>query len=604
MKRKINIVEPNTLEVINNKTYLVKKKNNDEYHQEIANFKAEIIKISCYYSDGVECNKKQFTIEIVNENKSKMTVSINAEDFSSMNWVVENCDVNAVIKPIGNAKPLLSHYILENSDPVTCNIYTSIGYREIDNEWYFFHAGGAISCDGHDNDINVELPHELEKYSLLEPFEDKDEQAELIGNVLDIYFLSFNNTMIGLVILINVSKSILSKSLQIRDSTSLVGEKSSLKTTCGLTALSFYGLEFMLKKEPNIGWDSTSNSIQDLIIKSHNVPVLIDDYTFNGSNNRELQKSAEQIYRGVSNNTSRSRLGEPQKLADCVLFSTGEDSCRESKKSLNSRISYVEICKDDIDRVNASYFEEMACNGDLTRFTFCLIKIYLKEKKKLDLDLRNEVNDVRDKFSKILSKSGHEIVHDRIPENIATSYVCIKWLYKKIKEMGVITNEQYSDYCKSARNNLLDLAKKQKEFIEYHTKSEIIFGGIIDSLKNGKIHLKDHKTNEKPKLNRSNMGLVGWKNNKPLGRQVGWIDTSNKTVYIDSAVEIDFLLSLVPGKYKNELSSMAGEKRFWKVLKEEAAIVCKAKDRNTVTLGGIVTGKQVQYAYQLNQKLF
>ena len=132
----------------------------------IANFTAEIV-ADIERDSGAE---RQRFFEIRTEVDGRgATFRIPAGEFEAMRWVVEQAGARAVLAPGYPAREHARAAIQLLSDPVHRRSYAHTGWRQIDGDWVYLHAGGAIGADGLDEAVEVDVHGSLARYVLPAP---------------------------------------------------------------------------------------------------------------------------------------------------------------------------------------------------------------------------------------------------------------------------------------------------------------------------------------------------------------------------------------------------------------------------------------------------
>src|SRR5262249_53603310 len=91
------------------------------------------------------------------------------KEFVGAAWVDKHWGARAIVHT-GAGTAMLCEAIKTLSGNVsTGRIYGHIGWRLINEEWVYLHAGGAIGANGLVNTVTVELPLELAFYQLPPP---------------------------------------------------------------------------------------------------------------------------------------------------------------------------------------------------------------------------------------------------------------------------------------------------------------------------------------------------------------------------------------------------------------------------------------------------
>jgi hypothetical protein len=135
----------------------------------LANFACRIVE-EVVRDDGVE-RSVTFAIEGTLQDGTPLPrVEVPADDFKYMSWPVKFWGTRAVVfAGMSIADHLRCAIQLLSGDVSRQTVYTHTGWREIDGNWCYLHAGGAIGSDGPAAGISVSLPDALAKYELPSP---------------------------------------------------------------------------------------------------------------------------------------------------------------------------------------------------------------------------------------------------------------------------------------------------------------------------------------------------------------------------------------------------------------------------------------------------
>jgi hypothetical protein len=130
----------------------------------LTNFQARIV-TDVLEDDGLERTRKWEVRARVNGREIRFILP--AKAFRSMDWVSEQLGAEALLYPGAGvwdharvAIQLLSQPIQQRTD------FTHFGWRKIDGQWLYLHAGGAIGPDGLVVGVQVKPPPGLERYRL------------------------------------------------------------------------------------------------------------------------------------------------------------------------------------------------------------------------------------------------------------------------------------------------------------------------------------------------------------------------------------------------------------------------------------------------------
>lgn len=583
-----------------NTTYLEKKANcmhkitkteKETTSTKITNFVLVIIKeiVRIFYNGKQEIF---FLIKGRNERKEPLEAIVSAAEFNSLNWITTKFGGSAFILK-GGCTHDIRVFILEKSQNRAYEThYGFIGYTGVDGELAYLHAGGSITSSGPDNSIYVDLPTHLKSYNLLPAPTNENSTIKLIRLALDLPKIAPKKYEIGLALLASFINAVFSLIMKERLSLLLSGATGSFKTSICLIIQAFFGSGF-IQKGPPAGFESTAAGIEEMTKLARNAILLVDESTYKGHKQQDddMEKAAERLFRGSANQTARARYGEDSKPPEAIILATGEDVPNPRAKSLIKRIMIILLSKNDVDLKCLTEYQKIAGNGDFSRLTSHFIQWILKTRDRLER-YQSKL------MQQYLVKARHELNghHARTIENAAVMATCLELFYRYARVHKAITLDQFNSYNVTAWTYAVRIAQQQTRYEKQRSVSQIVLNSVKHGLSDGKVHLLDPQTNKCPSM--TNKKQIGWKNGKPQGKFLGWLDSKRNRVLIASETDIQIIADLVPGAHQNLLSSILGPKLLWKSLKDDGAIIVTLGGRNTVLVGKI-NGKD-RRAYHLN----
>src|SRR5215208_8087691 len=118
--------------------------------------------------DGAEVHRR---FEIEAELNGRRTVfTIPCSQFSGMGWATEHLGAGAIVYPGFGVRDHARAAVQKLSGGVpTRNVYAHTGWRLVDGEWVYLHAGGAIGQVGRVESIHIELTGSLAGRTLPDP---------------------------------------------------------------------------------------------------------------------------------------------------------------------------------------------------------------------------------------------------------------------------------------------------------------------------------------------------------------------------------------------------------------------------------------------------
>lgn len=343
----------------------------------LSNFDAHITK-EIIRDDGSE-QARSYIIEgeLLPSGDALPAKEVKAEDFATMSWAY-SWGVGAVVEPKPIIRDNLRAAIQTRSASTyeTCRIFTHIGWRKDGDNWRYLHAGGAITADGLDSSVNVDLGESrLQYYYLPEP----SAGDALKEDILKVITLcnGIPATMVfpdlGLTF-----RPIFNEINHAECCDYILGDTGIFKTARAAVFQAFYGPEFTPEKLP-AGWESTDNALDKILWRAKDALLTIDDFKpaqSTGEATRQYNK-ADRVIRGSANQQGRQRL--KRNSADQVTFisrgglrSTGE--IPPVGQSLRARMLVRACQRGDITKAWLDYAQNVARDGIYARMMSAFIQ--------------------------------------------------------------------------------------------------------------------------------------------------------------------------------------------------------------------------------------
>ncbi len=298
-------------------------------------------------ADGLESRHGyEFAVQL---NGISYEFQVRADQFDWMNWVANHLPARAIVYPGYQTKQHLATAIrtLSGSAPERI-VYTHLGWRMIDGQEQYLHAGGAINKTGLNTDIIVSLSDDLAKFSLPDP-PAGDELKEAVTSSLRL--LKIMPLEIGIPLLASVYGAATGGE-RLDFSVFIVGPTGSFKTAIAALAQQHFGPLLSALNLPG-NWDSTANALQHQAFTTKDSLLVVDDFTPGGDsrNVTAAHREADRLLRAQGNRASRKRLKpdatlRPTQNPRGLILSTGEDI--PQGQSLRARIIVLELARGDI----------------------------------------------------------------------------------------------------------------------------------------------------------------------------------------------------------------------------------------------------------------
>ena len=303
----------------------------------LTNFSAKIVG-EIERDDGAE-RTLRFEIEAELQGRTH-PFEIGAAEFAGLSWATRELGARATVYPGFTVKDHARFAIqVLSPDVPRRRVFGHLGWREIDGQVVYLHAGGAIDATGPRRDVETDLGD----LALFELPAVGDPKASL--QLLDLGPLE---------ITVPIVATIWRAPIDAADFTlHLAGPTGVFKTEIAALAQQHFGAA--LDARHLAGWSSTANSLEARAFAAKDTLLVVDDFAPGGAATdvQRMQREAARLIRAQGNRAGRGRLRpdgtlRPTKPPRCTIFSTGEDI--PAGQSIRARILVVEVGAGDIDQ--------------------------------------------------------------------------------------------------------------------------------------------------------------------------------------------------------------------------------------------------------------
>lgn len=534
---------------------------------DLTNFTAEIVN-EIRYHDG---NDITTYMEIDGRYDDKTRdgaplprIAIKATDFGGLNWIAEHWGARPVIFPMPNASADVRTAIQLRSNPKVRDIYTHTGWTMVNNVPTFLTATGGIHAGGLNPQITVELPNELQRYSLPAPAED----IQSIADSIQLTHLG-PQSITWILLLATYRAAVGPADFAIH----LAGRTGTFKSEISSLFQSHYGPKMDARHLP-ASWSATANALEALAYKAKNVLFTIDDFVPVGTawQVRTLQAKADQIVRGQGNQAGRARMTDTIKMGTTffprgVILSTGEDI--PEGHSVRGRMIIIELSPGDVEAA------KLKAGQDKRQSYGRAIAQWVKWLASFDSETlhRDYAQQERDKYLGI----GHSRTPSIIGELVATARLMAEWL----EAIGAFQQSDRAELVRRATEAVIDAAKNQDAYLLDADPVTAFQEAIRVILTTGMGHVRTRNGGIP-----TNAERLGWtpqqtpgemQTYKSNGPRLGWVDQEQNELYIDPA-NIQTIRRHAGGKLAITPQTLT------KRLKEGGALTRTdpSRDRNTV----------------------
>jgi hypothetical protein len=502
--------------------------------------------------------------------------TIPSSQYAGMNWPTEHLGAVAIVYPgFGLRDHARAAIQLLSGDVASRRIYGHIGWRKIDGEWSYLHAGGAIGAEGLVKDLEVSLPGQLVRFRLPAPPEG-EELRTAIRSSLAVLDVAADRTTVP--VYASTWRSVLGPA---DFSVHLAGPTGEGKTELAALIQQHWGPQLDARNLPG-SWLSTGNALERLASLARDAVLVVDDFAPAG--NRQdvgrAHREADRFLRAQGNRAGRQRLGPDATLQEGtppagLTISTGEDIPRG--QSLRSRLLVLEHGPDGLDWKKLSQCQCDASSGLYSKCMSAYLRWLAARYEKVHRELPAEVARLRD----ATSRAGQ---HRRTSDTTANLAVGLHLFVRFTVETGALTSSEareLRDRCWSA----FDAAATTQA---HHQAASEPAGRFLELLSaavaSGRAHVAAPGGGAP-----AHAEAWGWRQERgdwrPMGDRVGWVDDDHLYLEPEAAYAA---AQRVAGEGGDTLT--VGTKTLHKRLHERGILASTSAGRDTLTVRRTLEG--------------
>jgi hypothetical protein len=460
-------------------------------HTPLCNFVARVDE-ELILDDGVEINRA-FSISGKLALGGRLPpIHVPAPRFGSMSWVSEQWGFGAIVNAGSSTRDRLREAIQRLSPtPKLRRVFMHTGWRELDGEWVYLTAGGAVGREGFD----VDLGAELSRYSLPRAPENSREAMAYSLKLLGLAPLTVTVPLFAAIY-----RAPLATACPLDLSLWLEGQTGSLKSTIASLFLSHFG-SFSETSLPG-AWSSTANQLERRAFVLKDMPFVVDDYAPCGMDARELELKASRLLRSQGNLSGRGRLRADLTERAAypprgIIIGTGEQ--HPSGQSILARTMLIEL---DRSRVNlAALSEAQRARSILPNAMAGYVLWLMPQMDKLPGLLRQAFDQTR-------GTGVFADQHLRIPASFAHLWIGIDCALSYATEIGSISKSEADAVRSQSSNALREVALRQAQSVEGESPSRRFLSVLATMLTQGRVVLFARELD--PTSHSGNAEIVGW----------------------------------------------------------------------------------------------
>lgn len=492
-------------------------------------------------------------------------VTVDAESFAGLSWVMPGWGVRAVIRPGTSIKDDLRTFIQMRSKPKITTIYKHLGWTDIGKNRTYLHAGGGINKNGNNPNVIVRLPFELSRYDLttkVEPVAGVKATLDLLNLTRkDVTWPLLAGTLTPLFGAVDFGLHV-------------SGRTGTFKSELMSLFQSHYGAGMDARHLPG-SWSSTANALEAQAFLAANAAFVIDDFVPTGTSwqVRAYQQTADKIIRAQGNQAGRARLTDMSDLRQTmyprgIILSTGEDT--PEGHSVRARLLIMEMSPGDIE---ADRLTEAQQDRTFYPATVAGLVQFLAANP---VDLTPRVEELRKEYVGI----GHSRTPSMLARLVATSEYFLDWC----REIGAISDGEFASKRREAKEAIEKAGSEQQQYLEDADPVDQFRAAIRQAIAAGLGHFRT--TNGGIPMHAE---LLGWTVERSSGEMpmyrsrgpaIGWVKWDDDEMYLDITVGYN-VVKKVAG---NEMT--LSKQTMFKRLKDAGALLRadEARQRNTIRI--------------------
>lgn len=481
----------------------------------IANFTAEIDR-ELISDDGVS-QTRQYEISVhLRGGEVVSPIIVPADDFASMNWLPGHVGSRGIVN-VGMRDHLRAAIQSFSPDPERRVHYSHTGWREINTQWCYLHAGGAIGPDGSIPNVSAVLPGALGRFELPPP----PNQQELVAALrASLGLIDLAPARICVPLLATAYRAVLGGA----DFTSfLVGRSGVFKSQFAALIQQHFGAGLDSSHFP-ANWSSTANSLETICFHGKDAVVVVDDFVMpaNQQTKNEMQAKAERLIRAEGNASGRQRLRVDGSLQLTrpprgLILATGEEV--PHGESLQGRMLISHVAPGEINVERLTEAQSHAAQGTYARAMSGFISWVAGQYDEIQVRMRERLPTLRTEFQR-------EGMHTRTAGIAASLMLALELFLEYALAQGAVSAAELQELRIRFREAILEAVNQQHE-TQRQTDPVDRFLSLISSL------LSTDRAYLLP-ITRSQSATQQSANQTHRGERIGWIHGND--IYLDRNV--------------------------------------------------------------------
>jgi hypothetical protein len=545
----------------------------------LTNFVAEIVS-DVVEDDGAE-ERHAFQVQAQMGGRVRR-FEVPAASFASMGWVARHLGASAFVYPgFGYEKHAAVAIQSLSGEIAERRYFAHTGWREIEGEWAFLHAGGAIGPKGPLTGVEVAMGDgRLGDCVLPEP---PDDEALVEAVRASLRFLDLAPPEVAYPLLAAVYRAALGEASPVDLSVHLVGPTGAYKTEITALTQAHYGAAFNGRNLPG-NWESTDNSLEKQAFLLKDAVLVVDDFAPTGTSGdvARMHQRADRLLRAQGNRSGRGRMWadgtlRPQYHPRGLVVSSGEDTPRG--QSLRARMLISEISPGDVDLNVLTEMQRAAAEGLLASAMSGYVRYLAPQMGSL-----KESQPARQKELRAVGVG----THARTPDVVASLALGMETFLQFATEVGAITDARAGELRDAGWKALVDAAAAQAEHQASEEPTQQFRELLEAAIGGGDAHLADAQTDEKPE----NPGRWGWRFGlddwSPRGKKIGWL-AGDGSLLLEPGVAFAMAQRMARDQ---GIALLVNQRTMWKRLHEKGLLASRDVTRGRNTTRATIDGNR------------
>ena len=450
----------------------------------LANFTATITS-DTLADDGAEL-RRQFDLQVQLYGRSQQ-VPVPAAQFAGLSWVPELLGAGAIVAPgMGLRDHARAAIQLLSGRVPTRHVYAHTGWRQLDGQWCYLHAGGAIAAAEARSDIEVALDGPLARFILPEPPPNEEARSALLFSLalLDQFPLELAIPLLGAVYLAPLRQALGTEAPDFVPW--FHGPSGTFKSELLALAQAHFG-DFARQTLP-LSFTATANAVERMTFIVKDALLVVDDYhpAADPREAQEMARVASRLLRGAGNASGRTRMKadtslRPALVPRCLPLVSGE-RLPEGHSTI-ARMFPVQVAPGAINPVLLS-----TAQAARSKYPLAMSGYLQWLAARMD---QQEVGWLVGRYRELREQAQQTGGHRREPGQVAHLLLGLETVLAYGVELGVVTAAEQAERLDEAESLLLEQAREHGEAQAEDAPHRLFLRLLVDGFASKQIYLED-----------------------------------------------------------------------------------------------------------------